>query len=45
MFAGEKVSRAAHIGFYLADRQPPRSAAFTVGAACIVAMFLHAGLG
>lgn len=39
------VARAAHIGFYLADQQPPRSAAFFAGALIIVIMFLHAAWG
>jgi hypothetical protein len=30
------------IAFYLADRQPPRSACFGLGMAMIVAIFLHA---
>jgi uncharacterized MAPEG superfamily protein len=39
------LARAAHIGFYLGDIPPARTAAFTVGVACVVALFLHAGLG
>ncbi len=39
------VARAAHLAFYLADRQPPRSAAFGLGATIIVAIFLHAAWG
>jgi uncharacterized MAPEG superfamily protein len=39
------VARAAHMAFYLADRQPPRSAAFFVGAAINVLIFLHAAWG
>jgi uncharacterized MAPEG superfamily protein len=37
------IARFAHLGFYLADRQPLRSAAFFAGAIILVAMFLHAG--
>jgi uncharacterized MAPEG superfamily protein len=36
------LARFAHMGFYLADRQPPRSAAFGIGALIVVVMFLHA---
>ena len=36
------VARVAHMYFYLADRQPPRSAAFSAGAVIVVLMFLHA---
>ena len=39
------VARAAHMGFYLADRQPPRSAAFFVGALIVVVLFIHAAWG
>ena len=39
------VARIAHMGFYLADQQPPRSAAFSAGAFIIVVMFLHAAWG
>ena len=38
------VARIAHIGFYLADRQPPRSAAFTVGLVIVIVMFIHAAV-
>ena len=34
------AARLAHMGFYLADRQPPRSAAFTLGLLLIVAIFV-----
>ncbi|MDE3177738.1 MAG: MAPEG family protein [Pseudomonadota bacterium] len=37
--------RAAHLAFYLADRQPPRSAAFGLGVIIVIAMFLHAAWG
>jgi len=36
------VARAAHMGFYLADMAPLRSAAFGVGLLIVVAMFVHA---
>jgi uncharacterized MAPEG superfamily protein len=39
------AARFAHMGFYLADSQPPRSAAFFVGAMVVVLMFLHAAWG
>ena len=39
------VARAAHIAFYLADRQPPRSAAFGLGVTIVIVMFLHAAWG
>ncbi len=39
------AARFAHMGFYLADRQPPRSAAFGAGLLIVVAMFLHAAWG
>lgn len=35
------VARIAHMGFYLADRQPLRSAAFFVGLLVVVAIFVH----
>jgi uncharacterized MAPEG superfamily protein len=38
------AARLAHMGFYLADRQPPRSAAFTAGLLIVVVMFVHAAL-
>jgi uncharacterized MAPEG superfamily protein len=38
------VARFAHLGFYLADQQPPRSAAFGIGALIVVLIFLHAAL-
>jgi uncharacterized MAPEG superfamily protein len=34
------AARVAHMGFYLADRQPPRSAAFTLGLLLIIAIFV-----
>jgi uncharacterized MAPEG superfamily protein len=37
--------RFAHMGFYLADRQPPRSAAFGLGLMIVVVMFIHAAWG
>jgi uncharacterized MAPEG superfamily protein len=36
------AARFAHLGFYLADRQPPRSAAFFLGFLIVIAMFVHA---
>ena len=36
------VARFAHMGFYLADAQQPRSAAFGIGVTIVVAMFIHA---
>jgi uncharacterized MAPEG superfamily protein len=36
------IARAAHMGFYLADQQPPRSAAFFVGLLIVIVMFIHA---
>lgn len=39
------LARFAHMGFYLADRQPLRSAAFFAGAIIVVAIFLHAAWG
>ena len=39
------AARLAHIGFYLADRQPPRSAAFSLGIVIVIVMFLHAAWG
>ncbi len=36
------AARLAHMGFYIADRQPPRSAAFSVGLLIVIAMFIHA---
>jgi uncharacterized MAPEG superfamily protein len=38
------VARLAHMGFYLADMQPARSAAWTAGMVVVLAMFLHAAL-
>jgi len=35
------VARLAHMGFYLADKQPPRSAAFFVGLVLTVVIFVH----
>jgi uncharacterized MAPEG superfamily protein len=39
------VARFAHMGFYLADMQPPRSGAFFAGAVIVVIIFLHAAWG
>lgn len=39
------VARLAHMGYYLADRQPPRSAAFSIGVLLIIAIFVHAAWG
>jgi uncharacterized MAPEG superfamily protein len=39
------AARLAHMGFYLADMQPPRSAAFGVGLLLVIVMFLHAAWG
>jgi uncharacterized MAPEG superfamily protein len=36
------VARLGHMGFYLADRQPPRSAAFLVGLAIVIVIFVQA---
>jgi len=36
------VARFAHLGFYLADMQPWRSRAFSVGALIVIVMFVHA---
>ena len=36
------AARIGHFGFYLADNQPARSGAFTLGALLIVVIFLHA---
>jgi uncharacterized MAPEG superfamily protein len=38
------VARVGHIGFYLADRAPLRSACFTVGLLLAVAIFIHPAL-
>ncbi len=35
------VVRLAHMAFYLADRQPPRSAMFFVGMVVTIAIFVH----
>jgi uncharacterized MAPEG superfamily protein len=35
------VARVGHIGFYLADRPPLRSACFTVGLLLTLAIFVH----
>lgn len=35
------VARLAHMGCYLADKQPPRSAAFTIGLILMIAIFVH----
>jgi len=39
------LARFAHMGAYLADRQPPRSAAFGIGLLIVIAMFVHAAWG
>jgi uncharacterized MAPEG superfamily protein len=39
------IARVAHLGFYLADRQPPRSASFTVGLVIVIILFIHAAWG
>src|ERR1700761_2000062 len=39
------VVRFAHMGFYIADRAPLRSAAFFIGALIVVALFVNAALG
>jgi uncharacterized MAPEG superfamily protein len=39
------LARAAHLYFYIADQQPPRSGSFLAGAIVIVAMFIHAAWG
>jgi uncharacterized MAPEG superfamily protein len=36
------VARLGHMGFYLADRQPPRSAMFGLGMTIVIVMFIHA---
>lgn len=35
------VARLAHVGFYLADKQPLRSAAFFVGLVLTIVIFVH----
>ena len=35
------VARLAHMGFYLADRQPLRSASFLVGLAIVIVIFVQ----
>jgi uncharacterized MAPEG superfamily protein len=35
------VARFAHMGFYLADKQPPRSAMFFIGMILTIIIFLH----
>jgi len=35
------VARLAHMGFYLADRQPLRSASFLVGMAIVIVIFVQ----
>ncbi len=35
------VVRLAHMGFYLSDRQPLRSASFFVGLALTIVIFIH----
>jgi uncharacterized MAPEG superfamily protein len=39
------IARFAHMGAYLADRQPPRSAAFAAGLVIVIVMFVHAAWG
>ncbi|MBV1707228.1 MAG: MAPEG family protein [Hyphomicrobiales bacterium] len=36
------IMRIGHLVFYIADNQPLRSAAFTLGFLCVIAIFLHA---
>jgi uncharacterized MAPEG superfamily protein len=35
------VARLAHMGFYLSDRQPLRSASFTVGLIIVIVIFVQ----
>jgi uncharacterized MAPEG superfamily protein len=35
------LARLAHMGFYLSDRQPLRSAAFTVGLLIVIVIFVQ----
>jgi uncharacterized MAPEG superfamily protein len=35
------VARLAHMGFYLSDRQPLRSASFTVGLIVVIVIFVQ----
>jgi uncharacterized MAPEG superfamily protein len=35
------VARLAHMGFYLADRQPLRSASFFVGLILVIVIFVQ----
>ncbi len=39
------VARFAHMGCYLADLAPPRSAAFFAGLIIVIVMFIHAAWG
>ena len=39
------IARFAHMGAYLADQQPPRSLAFSVGLLVVIVMFVHAAWG
>ena len=39
------LARFAHIGAYLTDQQPPRSAAWAAGLVIVIAMFVHAAWG
>ena len=36
------AARIAHLAFYLADLQPPRSFVFGLGLLIVIAMFIHA---
>ena len=36
------VARLAHMGFYLADRQPPRTASFFLGLIVVIVIFVQA---
>ncbi len=38
------IARIGHLVFYLKDNQPLRSACFSLGLLCIIAIFLHAAL-
>jgi uncharacterized MAPEG superfamily protein len=38
------AARLAHMGFYLANLQPPRSAAFFVGLIAVIAIFVQTGI-
>lgn len=37
------IARVAHMGFYLADRQPPRSASFFAGLIVTILIFIQNG--